>query len=94
MVSRKKYGDSCLEIMKEGRMIVKEWREDRGERKKTREGEGKGKWKRGKIEGKREVSPWREENSADFSLFYKFSTFFMRSISFSLTDCQEEEVTS
>lgn len=58
------------------------WREKRRERE------------RGKIEGKREVSPWREENSAVFSLFYKFSSFFMRSISFSLTDCQEEEVTS
>ena len=73
MVSRKKYGDSCLEIVKEGRKIVKEWREDREERERTREEEG---------------------NSADFSLFYKFSTFFMRSISFSLTDCQQDGVTS
>lgn len=49
-------------------------------------------------EGRKIVKEWRgdrgeREKCADFSLFYKFSTFLMRGISFSLTDCQEEGVT-
>ena len=62
MVSRKKYADSCLEIVKEGRKIVKEWWEDSGEEKERER-------KRGKIEGKREVSPWREGEMGRFFSF-------------------------